>query len=239
MAQGEGREGLRHRLPGARPPARHRHRRAAQRPARAGGGGRVPRADGPRGHRRLPALGALPSPPAGQWHRRLRERRRPDRRGHRQALHVRRVPLALDPGRRLHRAPGRNDRSHGGLPHRARGLGLMEVRRLDDAKPYEGPKHFDVSALRLQGFDASSAQSFWVGLSHFLPGGGAEMDATPLEKVYVVVDGEVTIVTEEGDTTLHPFDSCWIGPNEARAIENRTNRPASMLVVMPYPEGAR
>jgi mannose-6-phosphate isomerase-like protein (cupin superfamily) len=115
----------------------------------------------------------------------------------------------------------------------------MDVTRLDDAKPYEGPKHFDVSTLRLQGFDASSAESFWVGLSHFLPGGGAEMDATPLEKVYVVVDGEVTIVTEDGDTTLHPFDSCWIGANEARAIENRTNRPASMLVVMPYPEGAR
>lgn len=115
----------------------------------------------------------------------------------------------------------------------------MEVTRLDDARPYEGPKHHGVSTLRLQGFDVSSAANFWVGLSHFLPGGGAEMDATPLEKVYVVVDGEVTVVTDDGDTTLRPLDSCWLAPGEARAIENRTNRPASMLVVMPYPGGAR
>jgi quercetin dioxygenase-like cupin family protein len=115
----------------------------------------------------------------------------------------------------------------------------MEVTRLNDARPYEAPKHFDMRGLRLQGFDASSAESFWVGLSHFLPGGGAEMDATPIEKVYVVVDGEVTVTTETGDTTLGPLDSCRLAPGEPRSISNRTNRPASMLVVMPYPEGAR
>ena len=35
------------------------------------------------------------------------------------------------------------------------------------------------------------------------------------------------------------YDSCYLAPNEARSIENRTNRPASMLVVMPYPPGGR
>ncbi len=115
----------------------------------------------------------------------------------------------------------------------------MEVMRLGEAQPYEAPKHFDMRGLRLQGFDASGAENFWVGLSHFLPGGGAEMDATPLEKVYVIVKGEVTVTTEAGDITLGPLDSCRLAPGEARSILNRTNRPASMLVVMPYPEGAR
>jgi quercetin dioxygenase-like cupin family protein len=117
----------------------------------------------------------------------------------------------------------------------------MEVSRLDDARAYEAPKHFDMRGLRLQGFGASSAESFWVGLSHFLPGGGAEMDSTPIEKVYVVVDddGEVTVTTEDGDITLGPLDSSRLAPGEARSIVNRTNRPASMLVVMPYPDGAR
>jgi quercetin dioxygenase-like cupin family protein len=113
----------------------------------------------------------------------------------------------------------------------------MEVTRLADAKRYEAPKHFDCTALRLQGWDASGAQGFWVGLSHFLPAGGCERDATPLEKVYVVTEGEVTVVTDGGETTLGPYDSCHIAPDEARSIENRTNRPASMLVVMPYPPG--
>ncbi|HZD72100.1 MAG TPA: cupin domain-containing protein [Actinomycetes bacterium] len=115
----------------------------------------------------------------------------------------------------------------------------MEVVRLSEAKPYQAPGHFDMRGLRLQGHEASGAESFWVGLSHFLPGGGVEMGATPVEKVYVVVDGEVTVITEAGAATLGPLDSCRLAPNEARAIENRGNRPASMLVIMAYPEGPR
>lgn len=113
----------------------------------------------------------------------------------------------------------------------------MQVTRLDDALPYEAPKHFECRALRLQGWDASAAQGFWVGLSHFLPGGGCEFDATPLEKVYVVTEGEITVVTEQDEATLSVYDSCHIPAGEARSVENRTNRPASMVVVMPYPPG--
>lgn len=112
----------------------------------------------------------------------------------------------------------------------------MHVTRIDDARPYEAPKHYDMRALRLQGFEASPSGKFWVGLSQFLPGGGAESDSTPLEKVYVVLDGSVTVVTDEGETSLEALDSCYLAAGERRAVENRTNRTASMLVVMPYPE---
>jgi glyoxylate utilization-related uncharacterized protein len=115
----------------------------------------------------------------------------------------------------------------------------MDVTRLEDAKPYEAPKHFDMRGLRLQGFQASGAEAFWVGLSTFLPGGGAEMDGTPIEKVYVVVEGEMTVITEDGETVLGRYDSCRLAPGEARAVENRTKLPALMLVVMPYPAAAR
>jgi uncharacterized cupin superfamily protein len=54
-----------------------------------------------------------------------------------------------------------------------------------------------------------------------------------------VVEGEVTIVTDDGETVLGRFDSVRLAPGERRAVENRTNLPALMLVVMPYPEGAR
>ena len=113
----------------------------------------------------------------------------------------------------------------------------MQVTRIADAKPYEAPKHHGGHMLRLQGHDASPAQNYWVGLSHFLPGGGADHDATPLEKVYVILEGEVTVRTDDGEATLGPLDSCYLAPDEARSVQNRTNRPASMLVVMPYPEG--
>ncbi len=110
----------------------------------------------------------------------------------------------------------------------------MHVTRLDAAKSYEAKRHHAMHALRLHGHEASDCKDFWVGLSTFLPGGGAEWAAAPSAKVYVVIDGEITITTEDGDTTLGPLDSCCLMPNEQRSVENRTNRPTTMLVVSPY-----
>ena len=98
----------------------------------------------------------------------------------------------------------------------------MEITRFAEARRYDAPKHFDMRSL-----------------SHFLPQGGAEMDAGALEKIYVVLAGEVTV--ELGDGTRHvlkALDSCHIPGGEARAIRNDGNDVASMLVIMPHP-GAR
>ena len=114
----------------------------------------------------------------------------------------------------------------------------MLVKRLDEAPAYEAPNHFDIRSLRLQGFEAGGPEAFWVGLSHILPGGGAGPDATPFEKVYVVLAGELTVSAGGEEAVLKPFDSCTIGPGEQRTVANRTNSVATMLVAMPYPEGA-
>jgi glyoxylate utilization-related uncharacterized protein len=114
----------------------------------------------------------------------------------------------------------------------------MQVTRIGDAASYDAPKHFDMRGLRLQGHDASDASAFWVGLSHFLPGGGAERSAGAVERIYVVVDGHVTVTTDDEEVVLGPYDSCWLAPGEARAIVNHTNLPATTVVVMQYPDGA-
>jgi quercetin dioxygenase-like cupin family protein len=110
----------------------------------------------------------------------------------------------------------------------------MKKVRLNEVKPYEAPGHFDVSVLRLSGKDETGAEKFWVGLSHFLPAGGAEFGATPAEKYYFVLDGEITVKTEKEEITLGPWDSVYIAPNEGRSILNKTNKPVSMLVVVSY-----
>jgi mannose-6-phosphate isomerase-like protein (cupin superfamily) len=110
----------------------------------------------------------------------------------------------------------------------------MQVKRIADAQPYEAAKHHAMCGLRLQGHDATDTDAFWVGLSHFLPSGGAEMSASTVERVYVVISGELTITTEGGEITLRALDSCHLAPLEPRKIENRTNCPASILVIMPY-----
>jgi len=116
----------------------------------------------------------------------------------------------------------------------------MQVTRFIDAKPYKAPRHFDMKGLRLQGWDTSDSENFWVGMSQFLPGGGADMDSSPLEKVYVVISGEISIMLENGEeTVLGANDSCFIGPHEARQIINRSNDTTYMLVIMNYPEGIR
>lgn len=114
----------------------------------------------------------------------------------------------------------------------------MLVKRFEDAEPYEAPNHWDVVGLRLQGFEEGGPANQWVGLSHYLPGGGAGPDATPFEKVYVVLDGEATLTVGGEETVLRRYDSCTIAPDEVRKIENRSNHVCTLLVVIPYPDPA-
>ncbi|MFK0154722.1 cupin domain-containing protein [Streptomyces sp. NPDC090493] len=107
----------------------------------------------------------------------------------------------------------------------------MEITYLSDARPYDAPGHQAMAALRLQGGEASRSRVL-VGLSHFLPGGGAEWSASAVDRVYVVVEGEMTVEVQGGKHTLRPTDSCWIPAGESRGVRNETNLPASMLVII-------
>lgn len=111
----------------------------------------------------------------------------------------------------------------------------MQLKRFKDAEPYDAPNHFGVVGLRLQGFEEGGPLNQWVGLSQFLPGGGAGPDSTPFEKVYVVLEGEMTVIIDGEETVLGKYDSCTISPDEVRKIENRRNDTCTMLVVIPYP----
>lgn len=114
----------------------------------------------------------------------------------------------------------------------------MHVKRLVDAQPYQAPNHYEMRSLRLQGFEPGGPTTSWVGLSHFLPGGGAGPDASPLEKVYVVLAGELTVRVGSEAVTLGPLDSCCIPGGETREVKNLSNSVVTMLVVMPYPQAA-
>jgi glyoxylate utilization-related uncharacterized protein len=110
---------------------------------------------------------------------------------------------------------------------------MIEVTRFDDAKAYDAKNHFGMSAMRLQGQGVSGLEDYWVGFSTFLPGGGADKGAAPTGKVYVVLEGEITVKTADGDTELGQFDSCYLPPNTERSIINETNHVTRMLVFSP------
>lgn len=109
----------------------------------------------------------------------------------------------------------------------------MQVTRYSEAKPYEAPEHYDMRCLRLQGKEATTTNSIWIGLSHLLPGGRTSLKDAAVEKIYIVVAGEVMVETVDGAVTLGMLDSCRLAPGEARALVNRTNAPASILLAMP------
>jgi glyoxylate utilization-related uncharacterized protein len=112
----------------------------------------------------------------------------------------------------------------------------MKKISLAQVKPYAAPGHFNMVAMRLSGKDETGAEKFWMGLSHFLPGGGAEYayEDSPMEKVYFVLDGEITVKTKKEEVTLGPWDLVYLAPNEGREVINKTNKPVSMLVVINY-----
>lgn len=115
----------------------------------------------------------------------------------------------------------------------------MKVKRFEDAEPFEAPNHTGFAGLRLQGFEDGGPENQWVGLSQFLPGGSAGPDSAPIEKVYVVLEGALTVEWDGQSVTLGPLDSCTVPPNTVRRVQNYGNHTCKMLVVMPYTDGAR
>ena len=112
----------------------------------------------------------------------------------------------------------------------------MEVTRYDEAPSYEAPKHHECYGLRLQGFEVSRTRNFWMAISHFLPGRRRLRGRHAGREGLLRARGRGDLITPEGEATLKKYDSCYLAPNETRAIENRTHSPASMLVAIPYPQ---
>ncbi len=113
----------------------------------------------------------------------------------------------------------------------------MKKVSIGEAPQYEPAGHFDCKCYRLQGKDETGTTQHSLGCTHFLPGGGAEFSPKrPFDTTYFCIAGEITITDKDGkDIVLKPNDSIFIGPEEGRSIKNKTQYPASMMVVLGYP----
>lgn len=112
----------------------------------------------------------------------------------------------------------------------------MKKVELKDVSPYNAPLHFDMKSMKLHGTEETGATKFWMGMSYFLPGGGAEWayENSPTEKIYFMVEGEMVVTSKDGEIVLRKGDSLFIGPNEGRSMLNRTNQVATVLVAISY-----
>ncbi len=108
----------------------------------------------------------------------------------------------------------------------------MQVTKLNEAKAHVAPKHNGCIGYQLQGLDATTTKNFWVGLTHFLPGGNIELGAGPTEKAYFVISGEFTVTAGGQTVVLRENDSCIIPAHEARSAVNNSHQPVTILVIM-------
>lgn len=110
----------------------------------------------------------------------------------------------------------------------------MNVTRFGKAPSYFPHNHFGMQCVRLQGHEAGPSQSLWLGASTIEPGGHTTLSGSGVEKHYVVLEGTVHVQTDTGEVALERYDSCYLEPNERRALHNRTDQSAVILLAMPY-----
>lgn len=114
----------------------------------------------------------------------------------------------------------------------------MHVTRIAEAPEYQAPNHFEMTCLRLQGKEAGPADQLWLGMSVIQPGGRTGLDPSPIEKHYVVLEGELTLVGElngmRQEAVLRVHDSCRFAPGEKRQLINRSKQVARVLLAMPF-----
>ena len=116
----------------------------------------------------------------------------------------------------------------------------MHITRMNQAKTYQAPNHDNMTCLRLQGKEASPCQQMWMGMSIFEPGGQTGLDGSTVEKIYFVVEGEITVLCEsidgqKSEAVLGPQDSCVFLIGEKRQLKNLSNQVAKVVLVMASP----
>lgn len=107
----------------------------------------------------------------------------------------------------------------------------MDTTTHSAASRFAPPNHDGVEAVRLQGSDFAM-----VAIADWPTGSTATMEAATIAKIYVIVQGTLTVIARDGERhRLARYDSIHIPAGEARAVVNESNAPAAMIVITPAP----
>jgi quercetin dioxygenase-like cupin family protein len=102
----------------------------------------------------------------------------------------------------------------------------------DEGTVYDAPNHHGCYGLMKLTKDVTHRTL--INYSFFQPNGGIHMDsADPVERVYCVIKGSITIKGSSGEEyVVNAGDMVYIGPGEEREMTVNNNEPAEVLVVV-------
>lgn len=111
----------------------------------------------------------------------------------------------------------------------------IDITRLTQAERFQPDGHHGVGPVHLVGGEHYDGAVTAV-LSHYVPGGRADMSPVPVETLYIVLTGSLTLTDADGGThVLDPLDAARLTAGTRRSVDNHTNLAASMLVIRPNP----
>jgi quercetin dioxygenase-like cupin family protein len=105
------------------------------------------------------------------------------------------------------------------------------LHRAGDAPAFQPEGHTGVSPVRLTG--TAPEESISVVLSSYEPGAHAERSPVPVDTVYVVLTGRLTVSLDSEQIELSRLDSLFLPAGCVRAVDNLTTETASMFVIRP------
>lgn len=106
---------------------------------------------------------------------------------------------------------------------------------------YTAPGHNNCECTRLHdltGGGANDAENckMIMGITYFQPGGNTDFGANPLESIYYILKGEMTLKTDDEETVLHAGDSFHCGGGVAKSVTNTGSDVSEMLVCLLPPQ---
>lgn len=105
---------------------------------------------------------------------------------------------------------------------------------------YSAPGHYECVPTRLHDVDGGANDveggKIIMGITYFEPGGRTDFAANPLESIYYILAGEMTLKTEDGETVLHAGDSFHCVGGVTKSVTNTGAEVCQMLVVLQPPQ---
>ena len=98
--------------------------------------------------------------------------------------------------------------------------------------PYDAPLHHDVyGVLKLT---KEQTKTTILNYSYFLPSGGADMSSAPVDRIYIVMKGSITVRGKADDENhiLNTGDILYIAAGEEREVSINNGETAEVLVVV-------